>query len=194
MIKIRSLFVVEVGALLNFTSTGSRYSAPCRQIGFGLQITLWLWFTVLFANFAEAMAEGRGKAKRRRPAQGEGGDRCASLAPGWLHGISTSSKLRAGDEVLVSAGEFIPGDGEVIEGVASVDESRITGESAPVIRESGGDRSAVNGRHARSVRSYSRTDYFESGGNFSGPHDSAGGRCLAQKTRMRIALIFYWQA
>ncbi|HEY6970009.1 MAG TPA: potassium-transporting ATPase subunit KdpB, partial [Candidatus Angelobacter sp.] len=113
--------------------------------GFDLQITLWLWFTVLFANFAEAMAEGRGKAQADtlRKAKSETianrllSSGCIETVPG--------SKLRAGDFVLVSAGEIIPGDGDVVEGVASVDESAITGESAPVIREAGGDRSAVTG-------------------------------------------------
>jgi K+-transporting ATPase ATPase B chain len=112
---------------------------------FNLQITLWLWFTVLFANFAEAMAEGRGKAQADtlRKARSETlANRL--LKDGRTEQIS-SSKLRKGDLVLVSAGEFIPSDGTILEGVASVDESAITGESAPVIRESGGDRSAVTG-------------------------------------------------
>src|SRR5262249_40118326 len=113
--------------------------------GFELQITLWLWFTVLFANFAEAMAEGRGKAQadNLRKAKTE------TIARRVLSSGSTEDvaapKLRKDDLVIVSAGEFISGDGEIIEGVASVDESAITGESAPVIREAGGDRSAVTG-------------------------------------------------
>ena len=116
-----------------------------QPIGFNLQITLWLWFTVLFANFAEAMAEGRGKAQADtlRKAKGE------TIAyryksDGTVEAVS-SSQLRAGDIIKVEAGQHIAGDGEVIEGVASVDESAITGESAPVIREAGGDRSAVTG-------------------------------------------------
>ncbi|MBZ5631004.1 MAG: potassium-transporting ATPase subunit KdpB, partial [Acidobacteriia bacterium] len=112
---------------------------------FNLQITLWLWFTVLFANFAEAMAEGRGKAQADtlRKARAETvANRL--LASGQTEKVP-SSKLRAGDLVLVAASEFVPSDGEIIEGVASVDESAITGESAPVIREAGGDRSAVTG-------------------------------------------------
>jgi K+-transporting ATPase ATPase B chain len=108
-------------------------------------IAAWLWFTVLFANFAEAIAEGRGKAQaeelRRTRAETIAHRR---LADGSLENLP-SGKLRVGDEVVVSAGEVIPADGEVIEGIASVDESAITGESAPVIRESGGDRSAVTG-------------------------------------------------
>jgi K+-transporting ATPase ATPase B chain len=135
------MFVVEVGSVITTMLLFQRG----RQFEFNLQITLWLWFTVLFANFAEAIAEGRGKAQADslRRARSETmanrllGDGKTEKVPG--------SKLRAGDVVLVSAGEFIPGDGEVIEGVASVDESAITGESAPVIRESGGDRSAVTG-------------------------------------------------
>ena len=115
------------------------------RFGFNLQITLWLWFTVLFANFAEAMAEGRGKAQADalRKARSETVANRV-LADGKIEKIA-SSKLRSGDLVLVGAGEFIPGDGEIVEGVASVDESAITGESAPVIREAGGDRSAVTG-------------------------------------------------
>jgi K+-transporting ATPase ATPase B chain len=139
------MFVVEVGSAI--TTVLLLKGAFTHQPGFGfnLQITLWLWFTVLFANFAEAMAEGRGKAQADtlRRAKSETianrllSDGCTETVPG--------SKLRVGDLVLVSAGETIPGDGEVIDGVASVDESAITGESAPVIRESGGDRSAVTG-------------------------------------------------
>jgi K+-transporting ATPase ATPase B chain len=145
MVKNPVMFVVEVGGVLTTIQLVWNVFHHAGQIGFGLQITLWLWFTVLFANFAEAMAEGRGKAQADslRKARAEThahllkSDGCTELVP--------SSKLRSGDIVLVAAGEFIPGDGEVIEGVASVDESAITGESAPVIRESGGDRSAVTG-------------------------------------------------
>ena len=113
--------------------------------GFNLQITLWLWFTVLFANFAEAMAEGRGKAQADtlRKAKGETIAK-RYTADGSFEEVA-SGLLRAGDVIYVEAGHYIAGDGEVIEGVASVDESAITGESAPVIREAGGDRSAVTG-------------------------------------------------
>jgi len=112
---------------------------------FNLQITLWLWFTVMFANFAEAMAEGRGKAQAEtlRKARSETVAK-RILGSGEIETVP-SSKLRTGDMVMVSAGEFIPSDGEIVYGVASVDESAITGESAPVIREAGGDRSAVTG-------------------------------------------------
>ena len=135
------MFVVEIGSVIT-TVLLFRGGAAFK---FNLQITLWLWFTVLFANFAEAMAEGRGKAQADtlRKARSE------TIANRIVDGERTeqvqSSKLRAGDVVLVSAGELIPSDGEIIDGVASVDESAITGESAPVIRESGGDRSAVTG-------------------------------------------------
>jgi potassium-transporting ATPase ATP-binding subunit len=139
------MFVVEVGAVITLVVLVSNIMNHKGGYWFGLQITLWLWFTVLFANFAEAMAEGRGKAQADtlRKARAETAAR-KLLADGKTETVS-SSKLRTGDVVLVTAGEFIPGDGEVIEGVASVDESAITGESAPVIRESGGDRSAVTG-------------------------------------------------
>jgi K+-transporting ATPase ATPase B chain len=142
MIRNPVMFVVEVGSVI---TTVLLVLQPHQALKFNLQITLWLWFTVLFANFAEAMAEGRGKAQ----ADALRKSRSETIANRLHEDGSTeripSSKLRAGDIVLVSAGEFIPGDGEIIDGVASVDESAITGESAPVIRESGGDRSAVTG-------------------------------------------------
>jgi len=145
MVKNPVMFVVEVGAVLTSLELVKDTMRHAGQFGFGLQITLWLWFTVLFANFAEAMAEGRGKAQAEtlRKARAETVAR-RLRADGSLDEVP-SSTLRSGDIVVAAAGEFIPGDGEVIEGVASVDESAITGESAPVIRESGGDRSAVTG-------------------------------------------------
>ena len=136
------MFVVEAGSVI---TTVLLLLHPHQAFKFNLQITLWLWFTVLFANFAEAMAEGRGKAQADtlRKARSETvANRL--LKDGQIEKVP-SSKLRTNDIVVVSAGELIPGDGEIIEGVASVDESAITGESAPVIRESGGDRSAVTG-------------------------------------------------
>jgi K+-transporting ATPase ATPase B chain len=145
LMKNPVMFVVEIGSVV--TTFDLIRDRMLHQPGFGfeLQITLWLWFTVLFANFAEAMAEGRGKAQADtlRKARSETIAR-RIRTDGSIEEI-TGSKLRAGDRVKVTAGEFIPGDGEVVEGVASVDESAITGESAPVIRESGGDRSAVTG-------------------------------------------------
>src|SRR6202007_785734 len=145
MVKNPVMFVVEVGALLTSIQLVRDSLHHAGGFGFGLQITLWLWFTVLFANFAEAMAEGRGKAQAdtlRKACSETVAHRV--VADGQLEDVR-SSKLRAGDFVVVSAGEFIPSDGEIVEGVASVDESAITGESAPVIREAGGDRSAVTG-------------------------------------------------
>lgn len=143
------MFVVEVGSAVTtilllrdlFTHTG--------DLLFDGQITIWLWFTVIFANFAEAMAEGRGKAQAdalrktrtetvaRRVVGGRVEDKREERVP--------ATQLRKGDLVVCEAGDIIPGDGEVVEGIASVDESAITGESAPVIRESGGDRSSVTG-------------------------------------------------
>src|SRR5437870_4049902 len=136
------MFVVEIGSIITTVLLFKGGSA----FRFNLQITLWLWFTVVFANFAEAMAEGRGKAQAEtlRKARSETVANRLTGNNGLVEKVP-SSKLRAGDLVSVSAGEFIPSDGEIIEGVASVDESAITGESAPVIREAGGDRSAVTG-------------------------------------------------
>jgi K+-transporting ATPase ATPase B chain len=145
MVKNPVMFVVEVGAVLTTIQLAWNVFHHAGEIGFGLQITLWLWFTVLFANFAEAMAEGRGKAQADSLRKARAETHAHLLKSNGCTELVPSSKLRSGDIVLVAAGEFIPGDGEVIEGVASVDESAITGESAPVIRESGGDRSAVTG-------------------------------------------------
>ncbi len=136
------MFVVEVGSVI---TTALLIRDPHEAFGFNLQITLWLWFTVLFANFAEAMAEGRGKAQADTLRRARSETMANRLRPDGNTDQVPSSKLRADDIVVVSAGELIPGDGEIIDGVASVDESAITGESAPVIRESGGDRSAVTG-------------------------------------------------
>jgi K+-transporting ATPase ATPase B chain len=135
------MFVVEIGSVITTALLFKGGSA----FKFNLQITLWLWFTVLFANFAEAMAEGRGKAQADTLRKARSETLANRLLPNGETERMPSSKLRAGDLVVVSAGEMIPSDGEIIEGVASVDESAITGESAPVIREAGGDRSAVTG-------------------------------------------------
>jgi len=145
LMKNPVMFVVEVGAALTTVELAWNLVHHIPGFGFALQITLWLWFTVLFANFAEAMAEGRGKAQADTLRKARAETMARRLRPdGCTDGVP-GSKLRAGDLVMVAAGEFIPGDGEVVEGVASVDESAITGESAPVIREAGGDRSAVTG-------------------------------------------------
>jgi K+-transporting ATPase ATPase B chain len=137
------ILVTEVGAAI--TTLGLFFRSENEPFGFVLQVTLWLWFTVLFANFAEAMAEGRGKAQAKALRKTRT-QTVANLlgADGSVERIHPEG-LRKNDLVLVSAGEIIPADGEIIEGVATVDESAITGESAPVIREAGGDRSAVTG-------------------------------------------------
>src|SRR5258705_8074224 len=145
MVKNPVMFVVEVGAVLTTIQLAWNASHHAGEFGFGLQITLWLWFTVLFANFAEAMAEGRGKAQADTLRKARAETQAHRLRSDGSIEVVVSSKLRSGDIVVVTAGEFIPGDGEVIEGVASVDESAITGELAPVTRESGGDRTAVTG-------------------------------------------------
>src|SRR6266404_2182730 len=145
MIKNPVMFVVEVGAVLTTIELVKDTLQHAGQFGFNLQITLWLWFTVLFANFAEAMAEGRGKAQADTLRKARAETVANRILPDGKIEKVPSAKLRSGDLVMVSAGDFIPSDGEILEGVASVDESAITGESAPVIREAGGDRSAVTG-------------------------------------------------
>jgi len=144
MMKNPVMFVVEVGAVMT-TAEIFKDLAMGHHIGFTFQITLWLWFTVLFANFAEAMAEGRGKAQADTLRKTKTETMAKRLKNGKKYESVAATELRRGDVVLVERGDIIPGDGDVIEGIASVDESAITGESAPVIRESGGDRSAVTG-------------------------------------------------
>ncbi|MBL8181048.1 MAG: potassium-transporting ATPase subunit KdpB [Blastocatellia bacterium] len=146
MIKNPVMFIVEIGALfLTVRMLIGLFTGMSGSFAFELQITLWLWFTVLFANFAEAMAEGRGKAQADTLRRSKTETTATIIDADGSQRTVAAPDLRKGDVVYVAAGEFIPGDGEVIEGVASVDESAITGESAPVIRESGGDRSAVTG-------------------------------------------------
>ena len=145
MMKNPVMFVVEVGSVATTTLLIRDLLKHQGAFGFNLQITLWLWFTVLFANFAEAMAEGRGKAQADSLRKARAETIANRLLPDGKIEQIASSKLRSGDLVKVVANEFIPSDGEILEGVASVDESAITGESAPVIREAGGDRSAVTG-------------------------------------------------
>ena len=165
------MFVVEIGSVITTVllfSGGTAFS-------FNLQITLWLWFTVLFANFAEAMAEGRGKAQAETLRKARSETIANRVTPTGIEQVS-SAKLRAGDIVLVSAGEHIPSDGTILEGVASVDESAITGESAPVIREAGGDRSAVTGG-TRVLSDHLRIEITSNPGrNLSRPNDRPGGR------------------
>jgi potassium-transporting ATPase ATP-binding subunit len=149
MVRNPVMFVVEIGSALTTAlwvqALLGNGEAPTGFIG---AITLWLWFTVLFANFSEAMAEGRGKAQAdalRRTRQDTPAKKLRSQGRGTGFDKVPSPDLRKGDLFLVEAGDLIPTDGEVVEGIASVDESAVTGESAPVIRESGGDRSAVTG-------------------------------------------------
>ncbi|MBX3003460.1 MAG: potassium-transporting ATPase subunit KdpB [Anaerolineales bacterium] len=143
------MFVVEVGSLLTtglwLQALASRGEAPASFIG---AIAAWLWFTVLFANFAESIAEGRGKAQAdalRRTRQESAARRLAKPDRNAKFEVVVSTALRKGDYFLVEAGDVVPADGEIVEGIASIDESAVTGESAPVVRESGGDRSAVTG-------------------------------------------------
>jgi K+-transporting ATPase ATPase B chain len=145
MVKNPVMLVVEVGSVLTTALLIEDVVRHTGSFAFDLQITLWLWFTVLFANFAEAMAEGRGKAQADTLRKAKGETVALRYREDGSQEQITSSALRAGDVIYVAAGFYIAGDGEVIEGVASVDESAITGESAPVIREAGGDRSAVTG-------------------------------------------------
>jgi len=145
------MFVVEIGAAI----TTVVWIVGSEDPGwFTLTVAVWLWLTVLFGNYAEALAEGRGKAQAAS-LRAMRKDTVARLRDG---GEKRAGELTRGDVVVVEAGEVIPGDGTVIEGIASVDESAITGESAPVIRESGGDRSAVTGgRVCSPTTSWSRS-------------------------------------
>jgi potassium-transporting ATPase ATP-binding subunit len=143
LVKNPVIFIVGIGALMTTIVVfrdimGSHFSI------FNFQITIWLWFTVLFANFAEAVAEGRGKAQADSLRKNRTQTKANKLSRGKIESV-LATDLRKGDIVVCSAGDIIPADGDVVEGIASVDESAITGESAPVIRESGGDRSAVTG-------------------------------------------------
>ncbi|MEJ1968234.1 MAG: potassium-transporting ATPase subunit KdpB [Rhizomicrobium sp.] len=146
MIRNPVMFVVEVVATLTTVLLVRDLVTGAGGYAFSIQINLWLWFTVLFANFAEAVAEGRGKAQAATLRQTKT-DAMAKLLDrnAAQPRLVTATQLKPGDVVLVEAGDLIPSDGEVVEGVASVNEAAITGESAPVIRESGGDRSAVTG-------------------------------------------------
>jgi K+-transporting ATPase ATPase B chain len=149
MLRNPVMFIVEVGSLLTTVLAVLAYAGRLNEPpGFILAVSIWLWLTVLFANFAEAMAEGRGKAQAdslRRGRQDVSAKKLLDPKDKLKFDVVPASSLRKNDVVVVQSGALIPGDGDVIEGVASVDESAITGESAPVIRESGGDRSAVTG-------------------------------------------------
>src|SRR6186997_348308 len=148
VIKNPVMFVVEIGSVLTTLILIRDLFAPTagsQPLWFTFNVSFWLWFTVVFANFAEAVAEGRGKAQAATLRKMRQETIARRLRTRRGEEIVPASALRKGDTVVVEAGEIIPGDGDVIEGIASVDESAITGESAPVIRESGGDRSAVTG-------------------------------------------------
>ena len=132
------MFIVFLGAIITSLITISDFTS------FNLQISIWLWFTVLFANFSEAVAEGRGKAQAETLKKMRTNTYARLIIDSGEKKV-LSSELKVDDTVICEMGDLIPSDGEVIEGIASVDESAITGESAPVIRESGGDRSAVTG-------------------------------------------------
>src|ERR1700694_4313351 len=144
------MFVVEVGAVITtiifmidlFNGTPA-FSGPNNELFVG-QISVWLWFTVLFANFAEAMAEGRGKAQAAALRKTRSETIARRLVDGTEERVS-STQLKKGDLVVAEAGDVVPGDGDVVEGIASIDESAITGESAPVTREAGGDRTGASG-------------------------------------------------
>lgn len=147
MVKNPVMFVVEVGSLLTTLLWGQTLLQR-DPAGFTGVVALWLWFTVLFANFSEAVAEGRGKAQAealRKTRQTTQAKRLRAPKRGLAHELVASSALRKGDFFLVETNDTIPADGEIVEGIASVDESAVTGESAPVVREAGGDRSAVTG-------------------------------------------------
>ena len=186
------MFVVYVGSILTTilciqALVGQGEAPP----GFILAVTLWLWFTVLFANFAEAIAEGRSKAQAATPARraARGRRRRSSHEPQPRRDSGQACRGRrcaSGDVVLVEAGDFIPADGEVIEGVASVDESAITGESAPVIRESGGDFQLVTGG-TRVLSDWLVVRVtVEPGRDLPRPHDRDGrGRAAARRRRTR---------
>src|SRR5213080_692820 len=148
VIKNPVMFVVEIGSVLTSLILLRDLIAPTagsQPLWFTFNVSFWLWFTVVFANFAEAVAEGRGKAQAATLRKMRKETNARRLVNGHREEVVPASALRKGDTVVVEAGEIIPGDGDVIQGIASVDESAITGESAPVIRESGGDRSAVTG-------------------------------------------------
>ncbi len=188
------MFVVEIGSVFTtvvfFRDLGS--SSSEENVFAGL-VAAFLWFTVLFANFAEAIAEGRGKAQAdtlRRTRQETVAHR--RRADGTVEDVPGEA-LQLDDLVVVSAGEVIPSDGDVVEGIASVDESAITGESAPVIREAGGDRSAVTGGHARPVRPDRRPNHCAPRRDVHRPDDLAGrGHHRDRRHRTRSRSTSCW--
>ena len=148
LIKNPVMFVLEIVTALTTVILVRDLLTGSQTLAFDFQIVIWLWFTVLFANFAEAVAEGRGKAQAdtlRRSRVETKAKKLSDPKKRSSYKAVPALELRAGDFVVVEAGDVVPGDGDVVEGIASVNEAAITGESAPVIRESGGDRSAVTG-------------------------------------------------
>ena len=139
------MFIVEVGALVSAGFAVRDLSAGNGNGGFDVAISLWLWFTVIFANFAEAVAEGRGKAQAEYLRRTKSDTQARRIKADGTDEMVSATMLRKGDRIRITVNEVIPADGEVVTGAATVDESAITGESAPVIRESGGDRSSVTG-------------------------------------------------
>ena len=188
VIKNPVMFVVEIGSVLTSLILLRDLVTPAptsEPLWFTFNVTFWLWFTVIFANFAEAVAEGRGKAQAATLRKMRQETSARRLRNGQREETVAASLLRKGDTVVVEAGEVIPGDGDVIQGIASVDESAITGESAPVIRESGGDRSAVTGGTESVVRPNRRAHYGEPRRVFPRSHDRSGGRRGAAKNPQR---------
>ena len=147
LMKNPVMFTVELVAIVATILTVRDIVVHAPGIGFEIQLVAWLWVTVLFATFAEAVAEGRGKAQAEtlRRMRSDTIAKVLIGVPDDVYKPTRASMLEVGDIVLVEAGDVVPGDGEIVEGVATIDESAITGESAPVIREAGGDRSAVTG-------------------------------------------------
>ncbi len=190
LIRNPVIFVTEVVAIL-VTVLGFRNLVTGAPWGFALAIALGLWLTVLFATFAEAVAEGRGRA-RAESLRKSRTDTTAKLLDsasdrGRYKAVSAST-LRKGSLVLVETNDLIPSDGEIIEGIASVNESAITGESAPVIREAGGDRSAGDRRHAGRVRLAGGAHHRRPGLDLHRPHDRAGrGRRAPQDAERDLA-------
>ena len=172
MVRNPVMFVVLVGA------AGSTLVALDDPTVFAWMVTAWLWLTVIFANLAEALAEGRGRAQAATLRKARTDTTARRLVDGGGSELVPATELTVGDRVLVEAGEVIPGDGDVIDGVASVDESAITGESAPVIRESGGDRSAVTGGTRVLSDHIVVADHVQAWRDVHRPHDRVGRRCF----------------
>ena len=178
LIKNPVMFVLEIVTILTTIILVRDLVTGGENLGFTFQIVLWLWFTVLFANFAEAIAEGRGKAQadslRRQRTETQA--KLLNAANSRDFRLVPGTSLKVGDVVLVEAGDTIPSDGEVIEGIASVNEAAITGESAPVIREFGRRPLGRDRRHAGAVGLDPRAHHLSARLDLHRPHDQAGGR------------------